>query len=123
MGEAKRRKKLDPNYGKSPMMGWRTELEWKKRLGILEKYWAEARADLKVVETIDDVDESIDAVWIYKDAEDNEILKKTGRFLEKPRDKMSEIYEIIDFLNNTPDGKHVFEDERGRVEIAIKPIL
>ncbi len=77
MGEAKRRKKLDPNYGKSPMMGWRTESEWKKRLRIPEKHWDKMKHDLKVVESRDNIDESISAVWIYKDDE-GEVIKPTG---------------------------------------------
>ena len=80
MGEAKRRKKINPNYGKSQMMGWRTELEWKKKLGIPEKYWAKAKSDLRIVNSLNDIDESIDAVWIYKDKKGNEIIKPTGGF-------------------------------------------
>ena len=77
MGEAKRRKKLDPNYGKSPMMGWRTESEWKKRLHIPDKHWNKMKHDLRVVESRDDIDESISAVWIYRDDE-GEVIKPTG---------------------------------------------
>ena len=87
MGEAKRRKKLDPNYGKSPMMGWRTELEWKKKLGVPEKHWAQAKSDLRIINSLNDVDESIDAVWIYKDKKGNEIIKPTGGFASDGKDK------------------------------------
>ena len=80
MGEAKRRKKQDPNYGKSPMMGWRTELEWRRKLGITEREWTEAKQELKVVNSINDVDESMDAIWIYKDNKGEEIIKPTGMF-------------------------------------------
>ena len=78
MGEAKRRKKLDPNYGKSPMMGWKTELEWKRTLGVPERDWDEIKCDLKIINSINDINESIDAVWIYKDNKNNEIIKPTG---------------------------------------------
>ena len=82
MGEAKRRKRLDPNYGKSSMMGWRTELEWKKILGFPEGFWVEVKHDLRVVNTLDDVDESLDRVWIYKDEKGQEVMKPTGIFID-----------------------------------------
>ena len=77
MGEAKRRKKLDPNYGKSPMMGWRTESEWKKRLRVPERHWDKIKPDLRIVDSRDDIDESVSAVWIYRDDE-GEVIKPTG---------------------------------------------
>ena len=114
MGEAKRRKKQDPNYGKSHVMGWRTELEWKKILGIPEKEWTKIKHDLKVVNSINDIDESVNGVWIYKNDKGDEIIKPTGIFAA---DISYERLNLIKKLNSIPFGKHVYEDSEGEVTV------
>ena len=115
MGEAKRRKKLDPNYGKSPIMGWRTQSEWKRKLRITEREWTEAKQELKVVNSINDIDESINAIWIYKDDKDDEIIKPTGIFAS---DISYEKLELIKKLNSIPFGEHVYEDDNGEITVT-----
>ena len=115
MGEAKRRKKLDPNYGKSPMIGWRTESAWKRILRVPEKDWARAKSDLRVVNSINDIDESINAIWIYKDDKSDEIIKPTGIFAS---DISYEKLDLIKKLNSIPFGEHVYEDDEGEITVT-----
>ena len=115
MGEAKRRKKLDPNYGKSPIMGWRTESAWKRILRIPEKDWARAKSDLRVINSINDIDESINAIWIYKDDKGDEIIKPTGIFAS---DISYKKLELIEKLNSVPFGEHVYEDDKGEITVT-----
>ena len=82
MGESKRRKRLDVNYGKPVKIGNRTELEWKKELSFTDREWQRIRPHFRVVDTVEDVNESIDGVWIYYFC-GRETIGFTGRFAEE----------------------------------------
>ena len=77
MGEASRRKKLDPNYGKPVMIGDKTEFEWKKA------YVIQIKPYFRVVETTDDVDDSVDGVWIYTKKDGKRMISYTGSFAQE----------------------------------------
>ncbi len=74
MGEAKRRKKLDPNYGKSVVTSGKSDWEWKKELGLTNREWQKIKPYFRVVDTLDDVDMTVDGFWIYTDDEGNEAI-------------------------------------------------
>ena len=85
MGEAKRRKMLDPNYGKhksEEIIGHRTESEWRKKLGFTVRKWKKVQPNFRVVDNYDDVDDSIDGLWVYKNEYGQEMLSFTGYFAE-----------------------------------------
>ena len=82
MGEAKRRKKLDPNYGKPVVIGGKTDLEWKKEWCFTDREWQKIKPYFRVVNTVDDVDKTVDGVWIYTDDEGDEVIVASGSFVK-----------------------------------------
>ena len=79
MGEAKRRKKLDPNYGKPVVIGGKTDLEWKKEWCFTDREWQNIKPYFRVVDTVDDVDKMVDGVWIFY-FQGKERIGFTGKF-------------------------------------------
>ena len=82
MGEANRRKKLDPNYGKPVIIGDKTDLEWKKYLRFTDKEWQKIKPHFRVVETTDDVDDSVDGIWTFINENGKRIISFTGSFVD-----------------------------------------
>ena len=66
MGEAKRRKKLDPTFGQSQLIiHGRTEEQMRRELDISMRRWIELKPYIRVVDTSEDVDDSITGLWFY----------------------------------------------------------
>ena len=86
MGEARRRKLLDPSYRRSKsnkLIGGRTESQWKKRLNFTDRKWRKIKPYFRVVDTCDDVDSFIDGIWVYySDYDSKEVLSFTGCFAD-----------------------------------------
>ena len=99
MGEAKRRKKLDPNYGKPVVIGGKTDLEWKKEWCFKDREWQKIKPYFRVVNTVDDVDKTVDGVWIYTDDEGNEVIAASRGFIEE---YVSESYRR-EFINDVEE--------------------
>ena len=92
MGEAKRRKLIDPNYGKpkpEEIIGGRTESEWQQKLGFTSKEWKSIKPNFRVVNTRDDVDDFADGVWIYKNDQGKETISFTGSFAEEAVNRLT----------------------------------
>ncbi len=89
MGEARRRKKLDPNFGKpkppeiDDVIYNRKESEWQRELGLTKKEWKRIKPTIRIVESANDVDDSIDALWIYKKNSRQTGVSFTGTFAAK----------------------------------------
>ena len=62
MGEAKRRRKLDPSFGKSEkpdledIVGGKPYSEWRHKFGYTKKEWERLRPYFRVVPTTHDAD-------------------------------------------------------------------
>jgi hypothetical protein len=86
MGESKRRKQIDPNYGKPKQeenLGGKSESEWREKLKYSVHEWKQIKPYFRVVKKFEDVDDSFDGVWIYKNDMGKEIVSLTGRFAEE----------------------------------------
>ena len=83
MGRASRRKKLKSNYGKPLTIDDMTELEWKKYLRYTDREWEKVKPHFRVVETVDDVDDSVDGVWIYTKKDGKRNISYTGSFAQE----------------------------------------
>ena len=97
MGEAKRRKKLDPNYGKSKakrIVFDKTKLEVDNEneiriedvLSLIKEKSKKTNSKLKAVDNFDDVDESVDGMWEYKDENGQLKMSFTGDYAQKALD-------------------------------------
>ena len=74
MGEAKRRKKLDSNFGKAKRYIFRwTELEVQRKMKCTNREWANLVPYIRVVDSQKDVDESVKGLWFYL-SPDGELL-------------------------------------------------
>ncbi|MEL4897574.1 hypothetical protein [Crocosphaera sp. Alani8] len=85
MGEAKRRKKLDPNYGQrsvSDLKGGLSSNQWREKLGFSLSQWQKVWPDFQVVENIEKIDEGADGVWIYGTKEGTEGIYFSGKFMK-----------------------------------------
>ena len=123
MGESKRRKRLDINYGKPVKIGNRTELEWKKELLFTDREWQRVRPHFRVVDTIEDIDEDIDGVWIcYFQGE--ETIAFTGRFSEEfghEKNVVQSNFIIVDSADDVDDRVDAiwrYKDKQGREKFA-----
>ena len=124
MGEAKRRKLRDPNYGKVEMIGGKSYLEWKKRLYFTDKQWKEIKPHFRVVDASDDVDEAIDGVWIYSDKGKKNIAF-TGRFVSCVSSDVDTFIEPCyrevensDFVDDSVDAVWKYKDKKGNVKVS-----
>ena len=145
MGEAKRRKKSDPNYGKPVIIGDKNDSEWKKHLCFTDRQWQKIKPHFKLVNSIDDVDDSIDGVWRYIDEEDQEKVVLTGSFISYLSDEEEEetiiknqtkivnnfndinesidkdqirIVDSFDDIDESIDGVWKYKDKEGRQKIS-----
>ena len=66
MGEAKRRKKLDPNYGKPKLINGKSKLEILKRINMTPQQCRELEPYTRIINSPNEIDDSIDGIWIYK---------------------------------------------------------
>ena len=127
MGEAKRRKKLDPNYGKPVIIGDKNDSEWKQDLCFTDRQWRKIKPHFKLVNSIDDVDDTIDGVWRYIDEEDQEKVVLTGSFIsylsneEEEETIIKEQIRIVDSrddVDESTDGVWKYTDEEGKQKIS-----
>ena len=94
MGEAKRRKKLDPNFGqpKPPkpekIFAGKTESQWKEELKLPDNEWNEIKYHLRTANNRDEVDSEIDAVWIYTRDDGKKNISFTGNLANKSMRKL-----------------------------------
>ena len=123
MGEAKRRKKKDPNYGKSEMIGDRTYLEWKKYLYFTDREWREIKPYFRVVDSVNEVDREVDGVWIYIN-EGQRNIAFTGRFtsyLPSNGEVLTEppcrVVDSFDDIDDSIDAIWKYKDRNGRQKI------
>ena len=146
MGEAKRRKKLDPNYGKPVIIGDKNDSEWKEHLCFTDRQWRKIKHHFKLVNSIDDVDDTIDGVWRYIDEEDQEKVVLTGSFISYLSDEQEEetiikdqitaansfnnineyidkdqirIVDSRDDVDESIDGVWKYIDEEGKLKISL----
>lgn len=83
MGESKRRKKLDPTYGQAkPKFFGKTALQWQRDLSLTSQEWDFIAPHFRVVDTAEDVDDSVDGFWIYYRSDGKQMLSFTGAILE-----------------------------------------
>ncbi|MHC5599519.1 MAG: hypothetical protein ACYTXC_26895 [Nostoc sp.] len=91
MGEAKRRKQLDLNYGKpkpEEIIGGKLESEWREKLRYSAHQWKQIKPYFRILDKDEDVDDSFDGVWIYKKDTGEEMISFTGRFAQERFDLM-----------------------------------
>ena len=127
MGEAKRRKKLDPNYGKPVIIGDKSDSEWKEHLCFTDRQWRKIKPHFKLVNSIDDVDDTIDGVWRYIDEKYQEKVILTGSFISYLSDEEEEetivkdqirIVDSRDDVDESIDGVWKYIDEKGKLKIS-----
>ena len=80
MGEAKRRKKLDPNYGNVRSLAGHIGHRWREVLSLTNQQWVDIKSYFRFVATPDDVDFTVDGIWFYF-YKGRERLGLTGRFI------------------------------------------
>ena len=123
MGESKRRKRLDVNYGKPVKIGNRTELEWKKELSFTDREWQRIRPHFRVVEDMEDVNQNIDGVWICY-FKGKETIVFTGRFEDEfgyEENVTQSNFIIVDSADDVIDSVDAiwrYRDEQGREKFA-----
>ena len=124
MGEAKRRRRKDPSYGKSEMIGGRTYLEWKKYLYFTDREWKEMKPHFRVVNSVKEIDGVVDGVWIYID-KGQENIAFTGRFtsyLSSDMETLIEpLYRVVDSpddIDDSIDAVWKYKDKNGREKIS-----
>ena len=94
MGEAKRRKKLDPNYGKSKVkrivfdktkleVDNENEITMEDVLSLLKEKSKKTDSKLKSVDNFDDVNELVDGIWEYEDENGESKMSFTGDYAQK----------------------------------------
>ena len=76
--------------------------------------WTKIKHDLRVVNSINDIDESVNGIWIYRNDKGDETIKPTGIFAA---DISYERLNLIKKLNSIPFGEHVYEDSEGEVTV------
>ena len=83
MGEAKRRKKLDPNYGKISKKHHKntTKDEIENNIKLIQDQ-SEIENNTRFIQDESEIDESLDAIWRWTNKQGEEKISFTGKFAE-----------------------------------------